>query len=221
MYDYVAKTAKDNSYILTHLSHEINNPLNAVIGLSDLLLEEDNITEEMKECLNMIKESGVTISELTNHLTQKTNNNIIEEDIDIYECIEMVCKMQRLDAETKGLELNYEIDLKERRYKTKKIYIKQIIYNLIGNAIKYTDKGYIKVECKKDNKKVKIKIKDTGVGIPVNKMSDIFKPFTQINETKNGVGLGLHVVAELVGNLGGIITVESEYGVGSIFTVII
>jgi signal transduction histidine kinase len=219
MYDFVVKTSKDNSYILSELSHEIKNPLNAVIGLSDLILMDDDVSDDVKDDIKMIKESGQTILELVNILMTKTDPNIKITEFDAGECVKTICRAKQLDAESKGLKFTYDIDLST--YSSKKIYLQQILYNLIGNSIKYTKSGSINVVAKMENGKINISVQDTGIGIAEDKISTIFEPFAQVDSSTNGIGMGLHVTKQLITTLDGQINVHSEINVGSRFEIII
>lgn len=220
LYDSVVETENENSYILANIRHEISNPLNAIIGLSDILLFDApiNLIDDLKS----IKNAGLSILEISNILLSKIHTKHSKnEDFDLYQCITDTIDIFTLDASEKKIKITFNFNITNKIYNGKKTYIKQILSNLINNAIKYTDYGTINIICENCNNKRKIIISDTGIGIKKQDLSNIFKPFSQLNANKDGVGLGLHLVLGLIRKIDGEINVTSDYGIGSKFIIII
>ncbi|MFA5044877.1 MAG: PAS domain S-box protein [Paludibacter sp.] len=232
-------TAEDanrlKSEFLANMSHEIRTPLNSIVGFSGILKDKlagqavfveylNNIILSSKMLLNLINDildlSKVEAGRMVIDYQPVNLNNIIKE-------IHTVFMMKVLE---KGLSLNVNInDAIPLSLITDERYLRQILFNLIGNAIKFTHKGSVDVSISiipKDTEGSKVDlqfiIKDTGIGVPANQLEAIFEPFIQASKKdKNryaGTGLGLSITRRLVELLGGTITVESEIDKGSVFT---
>ena len=233
------ETAEDanrmKSEFLANMSHEIRTPLNSIVGFSSILKDKlfgqriyteylDNIMLSSKMLLNLINDildlSKVEAGRMVIDYQSVNLNSIMKE-------IKAVFLMK---ATEKGFSLNFNIDdnIPESLVTDEK-YLRQILFNLIGNAIKFTHKGSVDFAVKiiskhtQDSKiDLKFIIKDTGIGIPADQLASIFEPFVQASQKdKNlygGTGLGLSITKRLIELLGGNISVESETGKGSIFT---
>ncbi|MCD4708902.1 MAG: PAS domain S-box protein [Candidatus Sabulitectum sp.] len=219
---------RTKSEFLANMSHEIRTPLNAIIGTNDLLWNTD-LTSAQKSYLRVSRNASDNLLSLINDILDisKVEAGKIElEEIpfNLYEDIEKTCETLALRAHEKVLELNCRIHPDTPRWVMgDPSRLKQVITNLIGNSIKFTDKGEITVEVKPfDEDKVKFSVTDTGIGIPEGKVEAIFMSFTQADSSHTrrygGTGLGLAISTRLVELMGGEISVKSEVNSGSSFS---
>lgn len=217
------------SEFLANMSHEIRTPMTAIVGIADLLLDEE-CDQEKVEQLKIIKESGDHLLKLINNILDlsKIESRKMEfEGISFNLLLEMESLVKGFipKASKKGLSIEYELTDELPKYVHMDLNkLKQVLINIIGNAIKFTEKGYISVMIKPDEKypnKLVFRIKDTGIGIREDEMESIFQPFTQgdgsISKKYGGTGLGLSISRELVDFMKGEISVESEVGLGTVF----
>ncbi len=219
------------SVFLSNVSHEIRTPMNAVVGMADIMLRTD-VTENQKEYLYNIKKSGHALVSIINDILDisKIEAGKMELVEDVYE-LRPLLKDIRLMMENrigdKPVKLIYDIDKELPAY----IYgdslrIRQIIINLLNNAVKFTERGHVKLTVKLKSKiaeelKIYVAVSDTGQGIPEEDLQKLFKAFEQADTKKNkgkeGTGLGLSISSQLVSLMGGQLEVKSEYGRGSEF----
>lgn len=223
-----AKTA-----FLANMSHEIRTPLTAILGYSEMLLDENQSEEEMEHEIKSIVTSG-------NHLQQIINDILDLSKIEAgqliveYQDISPIIFMDELEmilgpqAGEKGLSFNIEYKFPiPGIINTDSTRLKQILINLCGNAIKFTKTGGVKVSVQyvEDSNQLLISVTDTGIGMTEDELEKIFNPFTQADESTTriygGTGLGLCISKQLAQTLGGDVTVTSEKGVGSVFTTVI
>jgi len=224
--------AQSKSDFLSTMSHELRTPLNSVIGMTDLLLDNP-IHDEQKENLNILHFSAVSLNSLINDIldfnkldSDKLKLEMISVNLD--KLINNICSGLELQAKEKGLNLVLQIDeeIKNKYVITDSTRITQIIYNLVGNGIKFTSTGSVTLSLKTlsnihDIIKIRFSIDDTGIGIPIDKQAMIFEPFIQASAstTRNfgGTGLGLSIVKRLLILFGSEIHLESAPNFGSRF----
>ncbi|MDL2211371.1 HAMP domain-containing histidine kinase [Erysipelotrichaceae bacterium OttesenSCG-928-M19] len=213
------KVQQDN--FIDDIKHELKTPITAIVGLSDLLSKDKvNSLEDQKRVIKTIKSETKRLDSLINNLTSSIdislNLEIIRMD-DVFEELKAI-----YDHKDLHLTLTFSNYLEEEFISDKEI-IKQIIINLINNALKFTEKGYITVSSFIENDNIKIAIVDTGVGIAPEELDSIFERFYRIDKSRNrdtgGYGLGLSIVKSLLKKVDGTIEVASTTNQGSTFTI--
>jgi len=230
-----AETAnKTKSEFLAKMSHELRTPLNSIIGFANVMLKNksDNLTEKDMTFLSRMQSNGIHLLELINDILDlskieagKTELEIMVVDLKLL----VRTTLQQLDIQAgdKGIELIAEIPPLVTQLETDEAKLKQVLINLIGNAIKFTEKGKITVKIVTEpdtNAPVYIEVIDEGIGIPEDKLGLIFDAFNQadgsISRKYKGTGLGLSISKSLCSLLGYDLTVSSKLGSGSKFTIV-
>ncbi len=215
---------------LANTSHELKTPLNGIIGLAESLIDgaTGKLGNETKANLRMIVSSGKRLLALVNDILDfsKLKHHTLElqlKPIALRELVEIVLTLSRQQVNKQELQLINAIPSDLSPVKADENRLQQILYNLIGNAIKFTEKGQISISAKQVNDSIEICVSDTGIGIPANKLGRIFESFEQAEGSTareyGGTGLGLAITKQLVELHNGKIWVESEVGVGSQFFV--
>jgi PAS domain S-box-containing protein len=222
------------SQFLSNMSHEIRTPMNAIIGFSDLLADE-KLTKEQKEDVKLISESGHHLLRLINDILDFSKIEAGKFDAEIIDCslgqlLNSIESMMMTRAKEKGIEFKViENNGLPTQISTDPTRLQQCLVNLAGNAIKFTEQGhvYIKVSLETtDNKSnIRFDVEDTGIGVPEDRQKMIFEPFTQADGSTTriygGTGLGLTITKQLTELLGGKLTLTSEAGKGSVFSIVI
>ncbi len=215
------------SMFIASMSHELRTPLNSIIGFTGIIVKglAGEVNAEQKKQLSMVQESARHLLALINDVIDisKIEADKIEAAISTFDLADVIREVRDTFGKTveeQGIMLNVEIPgsiavtSDERR-------IKQIIMNLVGNAIKFTDKGRVDVTVVPKGTVVEIRVRDTGIGIGKEDLGKLFRPFSRIavpGRLTEGTGLGLYLSQKLARFLGGEITADSEPGSGSVFT---
>lgn len=221
------------SEFLANMSHEIRTPINGILGMTELCLSTA-LNDEQKEYLDAVMACSHNLLKIVNDILdfskiQSGHLNIECVDFHLHEWLEEVIAFLKPSAEQKNLELCLEISPHvEGDSCGDPVRLRQVLYNLITNAIKFTEQGRITVRVENTGHaypecNLRITVSDTGIGIPVSRQDDIFNSFTQADSSTTrkygGTGLGLAICRRIVEMMGGLIDVESAVGEGSTFTV--
>lgn len=223
------KADKAKSQFLANMSHELRTPLNAILGFSQILKRDKQLSEKHKEYVDIMLKSGEHLLNMINEILDlskiESGKTLLKmEPCDLHVLMDNVAHLFQVQATNKGLELNFNYKELPQSTLTDPNKLKQILINLIGNAIKFTDSGTVNFTAKKiisdeGRELLRFEIRDTGKGIPEHFKDQIFKPFLQVeDQSRKGTGLGLTISYQLVKLLEGDIDVQSTLGEGSQFT---
>lgn len=220
---------------LANMSHEIRTPMNAITGMVELVLRNENLPEQEKEYLYNIQSAGEDLLSIIDDILDVTkidsgNLEITEEEYEITSIVHDVMNVIQVMLGEKDVTLHVDIDPNiPARLKGDGVRIKQVMMNLTGNAVKYTEQGRIDLKLKAEPVEgqdtqiyLKVSVADTGIGIPEEQIDDLFTVFKQADSRRNrstgGSGLGLAISKKLIELMHGTLSAESELGKGSTFT---
>ncbi len=225
------EASEAKSGFLSSMSHEIRTPMNAIVGLAEVL-GETPLTNEQRRYVNTMFANGKSLLELINNILdlakiESGRLSTVEEEFDVVDLCETVAESLALRAHEKNLELVVWVDPDvPAELIGDPLRLRQIIVNLLGNAVKFTEFGEVslaveKITAEDDRADIRFTVSDTGIGIPEEKIDSVFQVFTQLDSTASrrheGSGLGLTIVNRLLELLGGKLTVESEILKGTTF----
>ena len=230
--DEAQNANRTKSEFLANMSHEIRTPINGIKGFISLLGQSE-LNETQQRYVDIVDKSTSDLTKIVNEILEFSKLesgklHIIDEGFDLYEVIEQTRDILFINALTKNIDLNLIIFSDVPRWVTgDKLRLKQILLNLMGNAIKFTDRGGVIIrvllEDQIDDKvEIVIRVEDSGIGISSRDQRNLFQAFTQVDSANNrqfsGTGLGLAISKNLANLMGGDITLQSTPGKGSIFT---
>ena len=223
----VANQAK--STFLSSMSHELRTPLNAILGYAQVLKRENNLIEKQRQQLEIIRTSGEHLLTLINDILdmgkiEARKTELEEVSFDLSALLRLVLNVTKIRADQKGLALQYRpVTPLPEFVRGDERKLKQVLLNLLTNAIKYTDRGGVTLQVSYDKAAPRVfrcEVADTGMGIPPDNLDIIFEPFTQLaveGESREGTGLGLAISKRLLTLMQGRMGVDSEWGRGSTF----
>ncbi len=211
------------SAFLASMSHELRTPLNSIIGFTGIILNEltGPLNLEQKKQLKMVKGSSHHLLNLINDVLdiskiEAGEMEVSKEEFSIRQVIAQVVESLLPLAEQKDLSLSSEIAPEVDCLFSDERRIRQILINLVNNAIKFTEKGTVKIICRRQDSRIEVQVTDTGIGIRNEDMGNLFKPFQQLDTGTSrrfeGTGLGLSICKRILDMLGGTIRVKSQFG---------
>ena len=226
--DALERASRDKTTFISTISHELRTPLNGIVGLSRILLDTE-LTPEQHKYLKTIHVSAVTLGHIFNDIIdmdkiERRKVQLDNQPIDFTSFLADLENLSGLQAQQKGLRFVMEPALPlPHKVITDGTRLRQIIWNLISNAVKFTQKGQVTVRVSYENGMLRFDVEDSGIGIPQNEQDKIFAMYYQVKDSHGGkpatgTGIGLAVSRRLAKNMGGDITVSSHPGKGSVFT---
>ncbi|EOM2368875.1 aerobic respiration two-component sensor histidine kinase ArcB, partial [Escherichia coli] len=230
--DALERASRDKTTFISTISHELRTPLNGIVGLSRILLDTE-LTAEQEKYLKTIHVSAVTLGNIFNDIIdmdkmERRKVQLDNQPVDFTSFLADLENLSALQAQQKGLRFNLEPTLPlPHQVITDGTRLRQILWNLISNAVKFTQQGLVTVRVRYDEgDMLHFEVEDSGIGIPQDELDKIFAMYYQVKDSHGGkpatgTGIGLAVSRRLAKNMGGDITVTSEQGKGSTFTLTI
>ncbi|API05862.1 aerobic respiration two-component sensor histidine kinase ArcB [Escherichia coli] len=230
--DALERASRDKTTFISTISHELRTPLNGIVGLSRILLDTE-LTAEQEKYLKTIHVSAVTLGNIFNDIIdmdkmERRKVQLDNQPVDFTSFLADLENLSALQAQQKGLRFNLEPTLPlPHQVITDGTRLRQILWNLISNAVKFTHQGQVTVRVRYDEgDMLHFEVEDSGIGIPQDELDKIFAMYYQVKDSHGGkpatgTGIGLAVSRRLAKNMGGDITVTSEQGKGSTFTLTI
>ncbi|WP_104036771.1 ATP-binding protein [Vibrio jasicida] len=222
------KANQSKSEFLAMMSHEIRTPLNSVLGMLDIL-RQSMLTDDQSEVLDQMECSAELLLAIISDILdlskiESGSFHLNEQWVDLSDVVTFVISQQKQVATSKNLNFNLSFGLeKSKQYWIDSTRLSQVLFNLIGNAIKFTDFGEVNVTVEEQNNELKVSVMDSGIGIPKAKLNHLFTAFHQgdgsITRRFGGTGLGLAITKHLVEMMRGSISVNSKENVGSHFSI--
>ncbi len=220
------------SEFLSNMSHELRTPLNSILALSRVLIMQigAKVDAEENNYLRIIERNGKHLLELINSILDLSKIEAGKMEIDarffhLKAMLQNITDSMQSLADEKGIDLRLKLDQNLDQIQSDESRLHQVILNIVGNAIKFTDKGYVEIRAFEKNKQICIEVIDSGIGISEEKLPHIFDEFRQADGTSSrhyeGTGLGLAIASKLIKILKGSIGVKSTEGAGSVFTITI
>ena len=209
------------SAFLANMSHEIRTPLNAIVGFSTLLANEENL-EERQEFIKIIENNNELLLQLINDILDLSKIEagtleFIYSDVDVNSLLTEIEQSSRIRNRHPEIQISFEERLPQCVIHTERNRLTQVINNLLTNAMKFTTRGSIRFGYRQEGNRLRFYVKDTGCGIPADKIDSVFGRFVKLNNFQQGTGLGLSICKTIVEKLGGEMGVESKEGVGTLF----
>jgi signal transduction histidine kinase len=226
----LGKALSAKSEFLATTSHEIRTPLNGIMGMTQVLLRTPDIQPAVQERIELIdgasKAMKAIIDDLLDMAKIEAGESVVERsEFAFTTLLDETARLWTAEAEGKGLTIVADLGAAPARIVEDERKLRQIVFNLMSNAVKFTEQGHVTLAARAEGDELVIAIEDTGIGIPADQMEAIFEPFHQVNgattRQHSGTGLGLAISRKLATELGGRIDAQSELGRGSRFTLVL
>lgn len=214
------------SRFLATTSHEIRTPLNGILGMTQVMLQDRTLQEDHRDRVRIVHEAGATMKALVDDILdlaklETGKVSLIEETIELRPLLEGVARLWTGQAAAKGLGLEVDLAHCPARVRGDSRRLRQVVFNLMSNAVKFTEVGYIRLRAHAVDNRLVLSVEDTGIGIPDDQLAAVFESFHQVDgdlgRRYGGTGLGLAICRDLVKAMGGSIHIQSAVGEGSTF----
>lgn len=227
-------TDRSSRKVLAHVSHELRTPLGVIIGYAEVVSTQGPLTEVQRQGLETIRRSGEHLLDLIDNILELSRIDagrieLLPLAIELAPFLSSVADMIRVKTDEKRLTLTIDSALELPAVMVDDLRLRQVLLNLLGNAVKFTDTGTVALRAYSEpipehKVRLRLEVEDTGIGIDAEHRNSIFEPFQQAGDPerrRHGTGLGLFITRALVHAMGGELTVESAPGLGSRFTVLL